>query len=129
MAGLIIGTARHIFGISKPRQLPDVVDKLREDFENYFSRVREFTESEQDVEVARYQFETLIGLWLKKYQSADDNNRLEEFDWGTNYGPVEQFDLLKSYGQHQDEDEHEAIGMMTSMRNVDSSASLKVFTR
>ena len=32
----------------------------------------------------------------------------------------EQFDLLKSYGQHQDEDEHEAIGMMTSMRNVDS---------
>ena len=129
MAGLIIGTARHIFGISKPRQLPDVVDKLREDFENYFSRVREFTESEQDVEAARYQFETFIGLWLKKYQSADDNNRLEEFEWGTNYGPVEQFDLLKSYGQHQDEDEHEAIGMMTSMRNVDSSASLKVFTR
>ena len=42
---------------------------------------------------------------------------------------VEQFDLLKSYGQHQDEDEHEAIGMMTSMRNVDSSASLKIFTR
>jgi hypothetical protein len=124
LPGLLIGIARHELGLEDPLRLNEIEKKLMDRMEDYFSRVAEASGSEDDVGAARFQLNELLEEWKEKVRYAEDNN--QKLNWGKNFGTVEQYDLLKSFGQIQDENDFQAIGMMTSMRNVDVSSSVQV---
>ncbi len=123
LPGLLIGVARHILDIGEPSRLSEIETGLLAQLDNYLLRI-ENSLGQSEANAARNQLDQLISDWKKKIRDAETTN--QELKWGTNFGSVDQFDLLKSYGQVQDENDFEAIGMMTSMRNVDTSASVKV---
>jgi len=124
LPGLLVGTAKHVLGLEDPMKLGEIENDLMVRMEEYFSRVEDASGSEEDVDAARYQLKELLEEWKKKIQDAQNNN--QPLSWGKNFGAVEQFDLLKSYGQLQDENDFQAIGMMTSMRNVDVASTVNV---
>ena len=123
LPGLLIGVARHILDIGEPSRLSEIETGLFAELDNYLLRI-ENSLGPSEANTARNQLDLLVSDWKKKIRDAESTN--QELKWGTNFGSVDQFDLLKSYGQVQDENDFEAIGMMTSMRNVDTSASVKV---
>ena len=119
----MIGVARHILDIGEPSRLSEIETGLFAELDNYLLRI-ENSLGPSEANTARNQLDLLVSDWKKKIRDAESTN--QELKWGTNFGSVDQFDLLKSCGQVQDENDFEAIGMMTSMRNVDTSASVKV---
>ena len=56
----------------------------------------------------------------------DAEGAQKQIEWGSIIPRGENIALLEVFGQVDDPDDYDRIGMMTSMRNVDSNATIRV---
>ena len=119
---LIDRCRRHILDIGEPSRLSEIETGLFAELDNYLLRI----ENSLGPSEANTAATSLTCLSLIGRRKSEMLNRRTRTEMGYKFWLCRQFDLLKSYGQVQDENDFEAIGMMTSMRNVDTSASVKV---
>ena len=124
LPGLIIGTARHILGMKGPAEILEFETEIYKKLENYISQVEKASLSHD----ARSEIKTQIDLIIKKWKKIveDAEGAQKQIEWGSIIPRGENIALLEVFGQVDDPDDYDRIGMMTSMRNVDSNATIRV---
>ena len=124
LPGLLIGTARHILGMKGPDEILEFETEIYKKLENYISQVEKASLSHD----ARSEIKTQIDLIIKKWKKIveDAEGAQKQIEWGSIIPKGENIALLEVFGQVDDPDDYDRIGMMTSMRNVDSNATIRV---
>lgn len=123
LPGLIVGFSRVNFDINDPIQILDKEIEIKEKLEDYFEILSNFDLLDDDVSVARDQVENIFKKWKKIASDADQAGQKVEWKKSNNGNDF----VLIEYGKKPDEEDNiEPVGMLTSMRNVDVEATLRI---
>ena len=125
LPGLIIGFSRVNFDINDPKQILEKEEDIKEKLEEYFKILSNFDLLDDDIDVARSQVEDIFNKWKKiasDAAEAGENVEWKKINNGNDF-------VLIEYGKKtEEEDNIDPVGMLTSMRNVDVAATLRVAT-
>ncbi len=123
LPGLVIGIARHIFDMKTPKLTESLESQIKQKLEAYVHRVVNKNDSD-DEQVVWDQIDKIIEVWKEMLSSAERANK--NLTWGSIIASGDDERLLGVFGEAHDEEELERINMMTSMRNVDASSTVRI---
>ena len=127
LAALLIGLAKVCCDFTKPEDILDEnkLSLLKSKMEFYFEIIKDESPQDQEEISARAQVNEIVASWKRNVRRSQDLQ--VKLEWGE-ISKVGENSLLIPFGQvdGNDNNNFNAIPMMTSMRNVDVSSNTRV---
>jgi len=127
LAALLIGLAKVCCYFTKPEDIldEDKLSLLKSKMEFYFEIIRDESPQDQEEITARAQVNAIIASWKRNVRRSQDQQI--KLEWG-DISKVGENSLVIPFGQvdGNDNNNFNAIPMMTSMRNVDVSSNVRI---
>lgn len=120
LPALVVGVARHVCDVEKPADLnEEIKSKIFDYLSNYINK---FSGSDQDQVIN--EIEEVFNTWENHLGYF-----VEDAQWGGMVNRPEDNSLLSQFNSKSSEDQFEKIGLLMSMRNVDTVSEAKIIPR
>ena len=120
LPALVVGVARHVCDVEKPADLnEEIKSKIFDYLSNYINK---FSGSDQDQVIK--EIEEVFNTWENHLGYFVDDAQ-----WGGMVNKPEDNSLLSQFNSKSSEDQFEKIGLLMSMRNVDTVSEAKIIPR
>jgi hypothetical protein len=117
LAALVVGIARHLCGLENVINFSDDTKTKIQDFlQEYFEQINEEDRNQVNVEIQK-----IYEIWDTHIQHFRQDS-----EWGGMQTRAKDEALLAQYNSAQNEGQLEKIGLLLSMRNVDTSSEASI---
>ena len=117
LAALVVGIARHLCGLENVINFSEGTKTKIQDFlQEYFEQINEEDRNQVNVEIQK-----IYEIWDTHIQHFGQDS-----EWGGMQTRAKDEALLAQYNNAQNDDQLEKIGLLLSMRNVDTSSEASI---
>lgn len=117
LAALVVGIARHLCNLENVTNFSeDTKNKIQEFLKEYFANI-----NQDDHEQVNAEIQKIYEIWDTHIQQFGQNS-----EWGGMQTRAKDEALLAQFNTGQNEDQLEKVGLLLSMRNVDTSSEASI---